>query len=127
VPKGTTVYHILLVEDDVDQMRLLEALIRHKVKKAQIEKAYSGDKAILKLAHIPDVVILDMMLPGKSGLDVCKYIRSDTQFSKTKIVAYSVLDEKEAIKKAFAAGVDDYVIKISDGSLLAEKINKYLG
>jgi two-component system phosphate regulon response regulator PhoB/two-component system alkaline phosphatase synthesis response regulator PhoP len=119
-------YQILLVEDDIDQMNLLESVIKARVKKVHVEKAYSGNEAIRKLSHIPDVVVLDLMLPEKSGLDICKYLRSDTQFAATKIIAYSVLEEKDMIKKAFASGVDDYIIKVSDINLLIEKINQYL-
>ena len=119
-------HQILLIEDDVDQMRILESVVKRNFKQAIVDKAYSGNEAIAKLSVVPDLVILDLMLPERSGFDICKYLRSDTKYKVTKVIAYSVLEDKEMIKKAFASGVDDYVIKLSDVELLIEKMNKFL-
>jgi two-component system response regulator RstA len=66
--------HILVVEDDVRLASLIQEYLQQQGLKVSIE--HRGDRAVLRiLTERPDLVVLDLMLPGRDGLDVCREIR----------------------------------------------------
>lgn len=79
----------LIIEDDFD----LSAIFEKALKAANFETqvAQTGDAALIKLgAAIPDVVVLDLYLPGISGADILKYIRSDARLTQTRVIITTV-------------------------------------
>lgn len=59
----------------------------------------------------PDAVLVDVMLPGKSGFDVCKKIKSDSRFKGVKVLLYTVLSEEDMKDRAKECGADGYITK----------------
>lgn len=99
---------ILIVEDNLD----IQANIADYLEDAfTLDFAYSGDQGLeLALAHEYDVIVLDLMLPGRSGLDVCAAYRkaAGLQAPIIMVTARDTIDDKEA---GFAVGADDYLVK----------------
>lgn len=107
---------ILVVEDDADISYILcELLAQHGFVTIA---AYSGSEAVLRLEHERfDLILLDLMLPGKSGLQVLGEIRSR---SDVPVIVLTAVSDKESVIRLLKTGSDDYVIKPFDhGELLA--------
>lgn len=102
---------ILLVEDDP----LLIDIYKKKLQGAgfEIKVAEEGEKAfrILAKEKIPDLLILDIVLPKVEGWEILKKIKQDSKFKKLKIIILSNLGQKEEVEKGLKLGADKYLIK----------------
>jgi DNA-binding response OmpR family regulator len=102
--------HILVAEDDRD----IAELISHYLKKAgwTTQVAAAGDQALGYLRnHAVDVVILDLMLPGMSGLDVCQALRADPATAGIPVIMLTARAEESDRIRGLELGADDYVAK----------------
>lgn len=98
----------ILIADDNPRVR---ALLRHTfaAEDYDVADASNGDEAVIRVAaHRPVVAILDVEMPGRSGLDVCRAIRADPQLEGTGIVVISANSSEDA---AMAAGADAFMAK----------------
>src|ERR1700724_4738528 len=101
---------ILIVEDEVDVAELLA----HHLKKAGfvVEMATNGRVALASIRdQPPTLVVLDLMLPEMSGLDLCRAIRSDPRTKEMAVVMLSARTEEIDRVLGFELGADDYVVK----------------
>lgn len=102
--------HILVAEDDRD----IAELISHYLKKAgwSVHVAAAGDQALAYIRNHPvDVVILDLMLPGMSGLDVCQALRADRATASVPVIMLTARTEEADRVRGLELGADDYVAK----------------
>jgi len=102
--------HILVAEDDHD----IAELISHYLKKAgwTAHVAAAGDQALAYVRNHPvDAVILDLMLPGMSGLDVCQALRSDQATADVPVIMLTARAEEADRVRGLELGADDYVAK----------------
>ncbi len=110
---------ILIVDDEIDILDIL----RYNLEKEGYDVVYAtnGQKAIDKAyKHKPDLVLLDIMMPKKDGMEVCQEMRSDTLFDSTYIIFLTARGEEYSEIAGFEAGADDYVVKpIRPRSLLS--------
>ncbi len=101
---------ILVVEDD----QIMAGLLTEKLAKAGMEVLYAtdGESCFKELEKtIPDVILLDLILPGTSGFDVLKKIKSDNRTKTASVIILSNLGSREEIQKGLALGADAYLIK----------------
>ena len=116
---------ILIVEDDQSQLELLSYRIvfaGHRVLKAS-----TGNEALEILEeNEPDLVLLDWMLPGVSGIDICKRIRADERLSATPIIVVSARSEEFDRVRGLEVGADDYVVKPYSMSELLARLKAHL-
>ena len=116
---------ILLVED-FDDTRLMMKLWLIK-KGYRVIEAENGEEAItLAARQHPDLIIMDMMMPGLSGLDATRRIREDQSLQRTPIVAVSAYGADEYRAKALAAGCDEYVSTPFEPEALGALIKRLL-
>jgi len=100
-------YKILIVEDEIGISELLKSYFSREG--MEVFFSYDGLEAITKFTHVqPDVVVLDRMLPGITGDQVCKEIRS---VSDVPILMLTAKSSEESKLEGFEMGVDDYVTK----------------
>jgi DNA-binding response OmpR family regulator len=107
---------ILTIDDDPAMTALLALLLkRHSL---EVFIANTGEEGIKLTREIsPDVVILDLMMPGMDGWQVCSQVRS---FSNVPILVLSALDSPGMVASALDAGADDYLVKpVPVGVLIA--------
>ena len=94
----------------------------------QVIEAEEGTRG-LQLAQTEEVglVLLDLMLPGISGLEVCKRIKSDFRLRDTPVVLLSSSEDSNDIEASLQAGAVDYLMKPFKPPMLLELIYKYIG
>ena len=107
---------VLAVDDDIHVLRLIHSIL--EVRGYQVIVAVDGETALEKFyEHIPDIVLLDIMMPGVDGLDMCRRIR---EFSDVPIIMVTAKGNKEDTVAALDAGADDYMAKpFSNDELIA--------
>lgn len=114
--------HVLVVEDDKDLAHWMADYL--KAKDYQVSVFHRGDEAVpFILAQNPDVVILDGMLPGLDGLDVCKAVRP---IFSNAIIMVSARDEEIDEVLGLEMGADDYLTKPVRARALLARIRKHL-
>jgi len=98
---------VLLVDDEPDLQRMLQANLA--ARGYTVTAVETGEEALRRFAaHPPDLVILDLMLPGISGLDVCRALRAG---SSVPILVLSARGEEQVKVQALDLGADDYLTK----------------
>ena len=106
---------ILIVDDEKDIIDLLTLLLRDGNKKIEIAGAQSGVEALLIIGERkPDLLILDIMMPGMNGIEVCQRLKSTPVTKQIKIVAMSGAADPAIRQEALAAGADLYFAKPID-------------
>lgn len=114
--------HILLVEDDSDIMRINRTFLENEG--YTVHCADSVQSASFKLEEcIPDLVLLDVMLPDGDGMDFCKILRRKTQ---APVIFLTARDENDSIVMGFRSGGDDYITKPYDLNVLKARIEAQL-
>jgi DNA-binding response OmpR family regulator len=109
---------VLLIDDDPDLAMMLRTLLRGQ--DFQIRAVFNGEDGIEECrTSAPDVIILDLLMPGMDGWDVCEKIR---EFSDVPILILSALGSPGSVARALDAGADDYLIKPVHASLLASRL-----
>lgn len=101
---------ILIVEDEEALAKVLEEKFQNEEFKTAIAR---NGEAVLPLAKSfqPDIVILDLILPKKHGLEVLKELKSDAELKTIPVIVLSNLEGDEDIKKALSLGAADYFVK----------------
>lgn len=118
---------ILIVDDEPNIVLSLDYLVRKKGYTPFI--ARNGSEA-LSIAHaeIPDLILLDIMMPDIDGYEVCQTLKSDERFATTKIIFLSAKSKKEDIEKGLQMGADKYFTKpFSTKQLLQEMVDLLQG
>jgi class 3 adenylate cyclase/CheY-like chemotaxis protein len=101
---------ILVVDDTPQNVKLLKDLL--EVKGYAVATAASGEEALARVAdENPDLVLLDVMMPGISGYDVCRRLREDPQTALLPVVLCTSLDPQQERVKGIEAGADDFLNK----------------
>ena len=116
----------LLVEDNVLNMKLMRDLL--SASGIESLQASDGAEALdMALRHRPDIVLLDIQLPGISGLTVTRQLKADSDLKAIPIIAVTALASREDKKKILGAGCDAYISKPFSAENFIDLVNKYLG
>ena len=101
---------VLLIEDDVRVRELYELVL--KMDEYQVITAETGEDGIEKAkSEQPDLIFLDIGLPGMNGLEVLEILRQDEQTSAIPVVILSNLDDEKTVSKGVSLGALEYVVK----------------
>lgn len=104
------VTRIMVVDDEVGALTLIGIMLE----RGGFEVLKAGDAyAALDLlsTETPDMIILDVMMPGMDGIELCRQIRSASQTQNTPVLILSARGDAEAVQQGMAAGADDYLSK----------------
>ena len=116
---------ILIAEDEPSIVVALEYLLQRSGYEVHI--ARNGDEALKQVeTQVPDLVLLDVMMPLRSGYEVCKRIRERPDWRHIKIVMLSAKGRDAEVNKGLAAGADLYIPKPFSTREMVEKINGLL-
>ena len=115
---------ILVIDDDRDMLKMLEAML--VLDGFSVSLCSDPDKAVSMASdELPDLILLDMVMPRKSGLDVMMEIRAKASTSRIPILFLSAVGEEAVVVKALK-GADDYVIKPFKTLELEARIHKII-
>ncbi|RTZ49602.1 response regulator transcription factor [Chryseobacterium arthrosphaerae] len=116
---------ILLIDDELD---ILEILSYNLEKEGyDIYTATNGNEGIEKAKEIvPDLILLDVMMPEKDGIETCQELRKVKELQKTLIVFLSARSEEFSQLAGFQAGANDYIVKLIKPKILISKVNALL-
>ena len=118
-PKGKKV---LIADDEPDILEIIGYNL--KVAGYDVYMAKDGDEALQMAKAIrPDLIILDIMMPRRTGVEVCEILRSQPAFKATLIIFLTALSDESAQMKGFETGADDYVSKPISPKLLMSRVN----
>lgn len=110
---------VLVIDDVEPNVRLLEAKLQHEY--YTVITGFSGEQAIAKaISENPDVILLDVMMPGLDGFETCKRLKDDARTRHIPVVMVTALDSPQDRIRGLSVGADDFLSKpIDDVALLA--------
>ena len=118
----TKVRTILIADDEPDILEIIHFNLQ--AEGYQLVNAKNGNEAIeLAKLHKPELIILDVMMPGKTGLEVCKILRSNKEFENTIIIFLTALNDDNTQIKGLETGGDDYITKPISPKVLISRVN----
>ena len=116
---------ILVIEDDPATSRLVEYSLRHKG--YQVISASNGLDGIRKARdEAPDLIILDVMLPGMDGFEICHRLRSEPDTAAIAILMFSAKAQEIDRDTGLKVGADDYLSKPADPSEITRRVENLL-
>jgi signal transduction histidine kinase len=116
---------ILIVDDSVENLRLLQALLAPQG--YEILLAHSGEEALAAVtAGRPDVILLDVLMPGMDGLEVCRRLKADPELQVIPVILVTSNDRSEDIIQGLDSGADDYVTKPIHREILAARVRSMM-
>ncbi len=120
---------ILIVDDNPDDIEITRIILRRMGRTLKVEEAASGEAALKRLAdrnELPSIILLDIKMPGMTGLDTLRRIRADRRLKTIPviIVTSSALETDE--KEAYAAGADNFLHKAIDLDRFSREVESLL-
>jgi len=115
---------ILIVDDDKSNLRILSLILENDY---QIEEANNGEEALLTAEKFkPDIALMDVMMPGIDGIEVCQRMREDVNQQSCKIILVTAKTSLEDRLTGYDAGADDYITKPFEEDELQAKIKVFV-
>ena len=125
VPAPAGRFNILVVDDEPVNRKLMAALLTPLGH--EIFTAADGEAALYTLAHAPiDLVLLDVMMPGTDGFEVCRRIKSDEETRMLPVVLVTALDDVASRIRGIEAGADDFINKPANRAELVARVQSLL-
>ena len=118
-------HKVLIADDEPNILISLEFLMKREGYRVSV--ARDGDEALAAIRRErPDLVLLDVMMPGKTGFDVCAAVRADESLAATRIVLLTAKGRDTDVAKGTALGADAYVTKPFSTKELAARVRELL-
>lgn len=117
---------VLVIEDEEILAKILQA--KFKDENFSVEVAGDGEVALpMTRSFLPDIVVLDLILPKKHGFDVLKELKADSALKDIPVIILSNLGQEEEIRKGLDLGAADYLVKAQNPiKAVIEKVKNYL-
>ncbi len=113
---------ILIADDEPDILEILKYNLSNEG--YEVITAKDGDDALEKARrNQPDLIVLDVMMPKKTGVEVCELLRTQTAFKETLIIFLTALTDEHTQVKGLETGADDYISKPVSPKILLSRIN----
>jgi two-component system phosphate regulon response regulator PhoB len=116
---------ILVVDDEEDIRELVQLNLDREG--YRVLTCETGEQALaVTRAQTPDLIVLDLMLPGIDGLEVCKRLKADSNLQEIPVVMLTAKGEESDIVAGLELGADDYIIKPFSGKVLVARVRRLL-
>jgi len=123
---GSAPRRVLVVDDD----EMNRTLIAHCLEKqaCRVTQCAGGEEALAALHSepLPALILLDVVMPGMSGLEVCRRIKADPETGAIPIILLTALEKREDRRRGMQAGADDFLIKPVSRRALLERVSRLL-
>ena len=117
----SSVKKILIADDEPDILEIIQFNLA--AEGYDVITAKNGDEAIEQAKkHLPDLIILDVMMPGKTGIETCNILRAQPVFKETLIIFLSALSDEGTEIRGLESGADDYLTKPIRPKILISKV-----
>ncbi|MFK8022353.1 MAG: response regulator transcription factor [Ilumatobacter sp.] len=116
---------ILVVDDDTDICELISFKLSSMGHEVIVEHDGEAGLGAAK-AEMPDVVVLDWMMPRLTGLEVCVALRDDATLSRVPVILLTAKAQEPDVQQGFSAGADDYIVKPFSPRELGSRIDVLL-
>ncbi|MGH7818992.1 MAG: response regulator transcription factor, partial [Candidatus Binatia bacterium] len=104
--------HILVVDDNEDLRKVIKLSLERGSRPMKVEGAANGFEALGMIeVQKPHLIILDIMMPGMDGFEVCRRLRGNIHTAFIPIIMLTAREDAEAKLEGFRAGTDDYLVK----------------
>ena len=118
----------ILLVDDEDDIREVASISMGAVGGWQVCAASSGPEAIAKaLTERPDAILLDVMMPGMDGFEVCRHLKGNPVTAHIPVVFLSAKGQEAEVQSGLDAGADEYLLKPFAPDQLTKKVAEILG
>jgi len=118
----SNVKKVLIADDEPDILEIIQFNLQ--AEGYEVTTAKNGDEAIeLAKRTQPDLIILDIMMPGKNGIEVCNILRLQPAFQETLIIFLTALSDESTEIRGLETGADDYLTKPVSPKVLVSKVN----
>jgi type IV pilus assembly protein PilB len=119
--------HALVVDDDPDARRIVQRSLETSGLGLAVEAADGGEDALaLAVRHLPDVIVLDVAMPGMDGFEVCRRLRADVRTAFVPVLMLTAHATPEAEMQGFLAGSDDFIAKPFRREQLVARVRRML-
>ncbi len=116
---------IMVVDDDWMIREIMQAHLENAG--YTVYTAHSGENALeLAAIHLPDLVILDMRMPGLNGHEVCDRLKTTPVTRNTAVLITTAMDDEESRRRAVEAGADDFLAKPFDAVVMLTRVKSLL-
>ncbi|MCX5681674.1 MAG: response regulator [Candidatus Omnitrophica bacterium] len=116
---------ILIVDDEADLVKMIALRLRQA--DFEVLVAYDGQEGLEKARkEVPDLILLDLMLPKLDGYKVCRLLKFDQKYKDIPIVILTARGEKSDEELVLEAGADAYITKPYQHEVMLAKINEFL-
>lgn len=117
-----SVKKILIADDEPDILEIIQYNLQNEG--FEVITAKNGNEAIEQAKRSqPDLIILDIMMPGKNGIEVCNHLRLQPAFNHTLIIFLTALSDEGTEVKGLETGADDFITKPVSPKVLVSKVN----
>jgi PleD family two-component response regulator len=126
--KGEAMPKKVLLVDDSATALMMEQMILKKCTNYEVVTARDGLEAIERaIAELPDLVLLDVVMPRMNGFEACKRMRLEKSLSETPIILVTTRGEEQYVEAGFQSGCSDYITKPINSGELVTLLQSYLG
>ncbi len=116
---------IMIVDDTPDNLNLLSAVLKECG--YHVRPALSGKQAMEAIkSYLPDLILLDVMMPDMDGFEVCRILKSDRKTKDIPIIFLTALDRRQDEEKGLNLGAVDYITKPFNNTIVKARVNMYL-
>ena len=117
---------VLIVDDELFNIDYLQQELEDC--NYNLITAYNGEEALVKIkSELPDLVLLDLMMPVLDGFAVLRQVKADPDLRDIPVIIISAANNSRSVVKGIRQGAEDYITKPIDEKLLVEKLKEYLG
>lgn len=122
----TSKNRVLIIDDDPKIFGMIKTILSKEddLEAATADSGFSAGLTILE--WMPDLILLDFLMPNMDGFEVCRRLKSDEKTKDIPIIAVTVLKDNKDLKKMFACGISDHIAKPFKSEELVKKIKNHL-
>jgi CheY-like chemotaxis protein len=117
----------ILLVDDSPTVLLMERLLLQEEPYALLSASNGAEAVKAAFAQQPDLILMDVVMPGMDGFEVCRILRADEATRATPIILVTTKAGLEHVERGYESGCNDYVTKPFNGNELRAKIENFLG
>jgi CheY-like chemotaxis protein len=117
---------VLVVDDSLSSVLMQKLILQHE--RYEVVTATDGEGAVaVAIAEQPDLILMDVMMPGMSGFEACRKLRATPSIRNVPIIMTTTRHKLASLGKEAAGAESDYLLKPIDRQELLAKVNRYLG